>query len=146
MRIQWSNRSLRKIATLAKLEQKEILAISEIESWQSKVLAIESPQGNYWLVDSTADAHICNDQALITKYQKPLLKIDDSISDAIFPSKGRIWLWHTLNDRSEGLVLNLCNVYHPSYSLCNLISLGLLNNNGIFYDNKNKTLYKIKSQ
>ena len=36
-------------------------------------------------------------------------------------------------------------VYCPPSSLCNLVSLGLLNNSGIFYDNENATLYRLGS-
>lgn len=35
------NQSLKKIATPTELEQKETLAIPEIESWQLKILAIK---------------------------------------------------------------------------------------------------------
>ena len=41
---------------------------------------------------------------------------------------------------------HLQNVYHLPYSPCNLVSLGLLNNSGIYHDNENETLYEVKTR
>lgn len=51
-----------------------------------------------------------------------------------------------LKDCSKGFILNLQNVYYFLNSPCNLISLELLNNSGIFHDNKNKALYQLGSK
>ena len=37
-------------------------------------------------------------------------------------------------------------MYYLPNSLCNLVSLGLLNNNGIFHNNEHKNLYQITSK
>lgn len=42
---------------------------------------------------------------------------------------------------NEGLILNLRNVFYLPKSPSNLVSLGLLNDAGIYYDNENKSLY-----
>lgn len=51
-----------------------------------------------------------------------------------------------LRDDSEGLVLNLRNVYYLPSSPCNLVSLALLNNNGIFHDNEHETQYQVQTK
>lgn len=82
----------------------------------------------------------------MTEYQELPTRIGGSTSDGLSPSRGRIRLRLALKDRSKGLVLNLCNVYYLPNSPCNLVSLGLLNDSGIFHDNENETLYQIKSK
>ena len=42
--------------------------------------------------------------------------------------------------------MNLRNIYYLPSSPCNLISLGLLNDSGIFHDNGNETLYQLGSK
>lgn len=51
-----------------------------------------------------------------------------------------------LEDNSEGLILNLRNFYYLPNSPCNLVSLGLLNDSGIYHDNEHETLYQVKSK
>lgn len=51
-----------------------------------------------------------------------------------------------LKDGSEGLILNLQNVYYLPKSPCNLVSLGLLNDSGIYCDNESETLYEISTR
>lgn len=48
-----------------------------------------------------------------------------------------------LKDGSEGLILNLSNLFYLPNSPCNLLGLGLLNNSGIYQDNENEILYEI---
>lgn len=129
------NQSLKKAATSAQLKQKETLTTLEIESWQPKILAIERPQKNYWLVDSVANIHVYNDRVLMREYQKLPTRIGSSTSNRIFPGRGRIRLRFALKHRSNDLVLNFCNVYYLPNSLSNLIILGLLNDSEFFYDN-----------
>ena len=144
MRTRESNRSLRKAATSAESERKETLAPSEIESWQPRVLAIEDPRENCLLVDSAADVHVYNDLALMIEYRELPTRIGGSTSNGVSPGRGRVRLWLALTDGSEGLILKLWNLYYLPKSPCNLVSLGLLNNSGIFHDNKNETLYQVK--
>lgn len=74
------------------------------------------------------------------------MKVGRSTSDEVLPGKGKIQLRLRLDDNSEGLILNLHNMYYFPNSLCNLVSLGLLNNSGIYYDNKHKSFYQIGSR
>lgn len=46
----------------------------------------------------------------------------------------------------QEIVLNLNNVFFLSNGLYNLVNLALLNNNGICHNNKNKTLYDLKTK
>lgn len=80
----------KKAVIFAKLEQKEILAILEIKSWQQKILEIKKFCKNCSLVDSTADIYICNNQTLITKYQKLPIKIGSLMFNRISPSKKKV--------------------------------------------------------
>lgn len=82
----------------------------------------------------------------MTEYQKPFTRIGGSISNRVSLGRRKIQLRLGLKDGSEGLILNLYNMYYFLNSLCNLVSLSFLNNNGIYYDNKNKTLYKVKTR
>ena len=90
--------------------------------------------------------HVCNDRSLMTEYRTHPTKIGGSTSDGISPGRGKIRLRLALKDGSEGLILNLQNVFYLPNSPCNLLSLGLLNNSGIYHDNENETLYEIHSR
>ena len=68
------------------------------------------------------------------------MKIGGSTSDGISLGKRKIRLRVALKDGFEGLILNLQNVFYLPNSSCNLLSLGLLNNSDIYYDNENETL------
>lgn len=142
MRPRRSNRSLRRaVATTA--ERKEPSPPPELENWQPKVLSVEGPRQNCWLVDSAADFHVCNDRSLMTEYQKQPTRMAGSTSNGTSPGKGNVRLRLALKDGFEGLMLNLRNVYYLPSSPCNLISLGLLINNEIFHDNERETLYQM---
>lgn len=71
------------------------------------------------------------------------MRIGNSTSDRVSPGQRKIRLRLGLKNGSEGLILNFHRVYYLLYSPCNLVSLDLLNNNGIYHDHKNKTLYKV---
>lgn len=76
----------------------------------------------------------------MTKYQELPTKTGGSISDGVSLSRGRVQLSLALKDEVESLVPNLQNVHYFSNSPCNLVSLGLLNDSGIFNDNENEIL------
>lgn len=80
------------------------------------------------------------------EYREQPTKIGGSTSDGVSPGQGKIRLRLGLKDGSEGLILNLQNVYYLPNSPCNLVSLGLLNNSGIYHDNENETLYEVKTR
>lgn len=107
---------------------------------------MEGPRHNCWLIDSAADVHVCNDLSLMTEYYDKPTKIGGSTSDGSSPGRGKIRIRLGLEDGSEGLVLNLRNVYYFPSSPCNLVSLGLLNDSGILHDNENETLYQLGSK
>lgn len=69
-----------------------------------------------------------------------------SMSNGVLPGHEKVDLHLDLEDNSEGLVLNLQNVYYLPNSSCNLVSLKLLNNSGIYHNNKIETLYHVKSK
>ncbi len=109
------------------------------------MLSVEEPCHNYWFIDSAADIHVCNDRSLMTEYYEKTTRIGGSKADGFSSGRGRIRLRLGLEDGSEGMILNLRNVYYLPSSPCNLMSLGLLNDSGIFHDNGNETLYQLGS-
>lgn len=82
----------------------------------------------------------------MTEYRAHTTRIGGSTSHGISPGRGKIRLRLALKDGSEGLILNLSNVFYLPNSPCNLLSLGLLNNSGIYHDNENETLYEIHTR
>ena len=92
-------------------------------------------------MDSAADVHVCNDFRLMTGYLANPTRVGGSTSDGILPGRGIVKIRLAKEDGSEGLILNLQNVFYLPNSPSNLVSLGLLNNAGIYHDNKNQILY-----
>lgn len=115
--------------------------MSEKESWQPKTLAIRRLKQSCRLVNSVADVHVCNNKKLMTDFKENPTKVGGSKSDGISPSRGRVKIKLVLKDDIDRLVLTLTNVFYFPHSPLNVISLGLLNNVGIFYYNKDQTLY-----
>lgn len=92
-------------------------------------------------MDSAADVHVCNDLRLMTDYLANPTRVGGSTSDGISPGRGTVKIRLANEDGSEGLILNLRNVFYLPNSPSNLVSLGLLNDAGIYHDNENQTLY-----
>ena len=82
----------------------------------------------------------------MTEYQERPTKVGGSTSDGMSPGRRKVCLRLGLEDDLEDLILNLQNVYYLPNTPCNLVSLGLLNNNGIFHNNEYKNLYQITSK
>lgn len=85
-----------------------------------------------------------NNRKLMTKFYNKPMQIGGSTSDEISLGQGQIELYFSQRDNTEGVILDLKVVFFLPNSSCNLVSLPLLNNYSIFYDNKNKTLYDLK--
>lgn len=145
MKPRGSNRNLMAASTTT-ATKKETLPAPKIESWQPRVLSVEGPQHNCWLIDSAADVHVCNNRFFMIKYYNKPIRIGGSTFDGSSPGTGKIRLWLSLEDGSEGFVLNLQNFYYLPSSPSNLISLGLLNDGGVLHNNENKTLYQLTSK
>lgn len=82
----------------------------------------------------------------MAEFQERPTKVRGSTSDRVFPRRGTVCLRLRLEDDSEGLILNLKNVYYLPNNHYNLVRLELLNNSCIFYNNKRKNLYKVISK
>ena len=141
IRTKRSNDNLRRGSAPTELKWKGSSAIPEMDSWQSKILAIEDRQGNCWMIDPIEDVHVWNNRRLMTKYRELLIEIGESILDRISPERKKIQLCLTIKDDLEGLVLNFHNIFYLSNSPYNLISLGLRNDSSIFYNNEIEILY-----
>ena len=145
MRTRGSNRNLKKANAEAK-NRDAPAATPEVNSWQPRILSVEGPRQNCWLVNSAVDVHVCNDRLLMTEYREHSTKVGGSTFNGVSPRRGKIQLRLGLENNSEGLILNLQNVYYLPNSPCNLVNLGLLNNSGIYHDNKHENLYQIGSR
>lgn len=77
----------------------------------------------------------------MTDFKENHIKVGGLISDGISPNKRKVKIKLALKDGTEGLVLTPTNIFYFSHSPSNLVSLGLLNDIGIFYYNKDQTLY-----
>lgn len=77
----------------------------------------------------------------MTDYSASPTKVGGSTSDGLSPGRGTVKIRLAKEDGSEGLILNLRNIFYLPNSPSNLVSLGLLNDAGIYHDNENQTLY-----
>lgn len=68
------------------------------------------------------------------------------MSNKILPGRKKVRFCLGFENNFEELVFNFQNMYYLSNSLCNLVSLRLLNNSRIYYNNILETLYHIKSK
>ncbi len=92
-------------------------------------------------MDSAGDVHVCNDLRLMTDFAERPTRVGGSTSDGVSPGRGTVLIRLALEDGTEGVILNLRNVYYFPNSPSNLISLSLLNDAGIYYDNEQQALY-----
>lgn len=99
-----------------------------------------------WLVDSAADVHVCNNLDLMTEYHKKQTWIGSSTLNGVSAGRGKMRLWLSQKDGSEGVILDLKDVFFLPSSPSNLVSLVLLNNTGIFHNNENETFYDIRTK
>lgn len=65
--------------------------------------------------------------------------------EKVSPGREKVRL-RLANDNEDRVILNLKNVYYLPSSLSNLVSLTLLNNHGIYYNNKKERLYEKSSR
>lgn len=74
-------------------------------------------------------------------YEKYNRRVIRSILDEVLFRKNRVYLKLELENESKNFILILYNVDYLSSNFCNLINSELLNNRGIYHDNKNQNLY-----
>ena len=82
----------------------------------------------------------------MTEYRERPTNVGESTSNGVSPGRGKVRLRLGLEDNSEGAILNLRNVYYLPNSPCILVSLGLLNDSGIYHNNEQETLYHVESK
>lgn len=80
--------------------------------------------------------HIYNNKRLIINFKENLIKVRVSTSNGILLGRKKV-IGLALQDRIEKLVLTSTNVFYLFFNPSNLMSLGILNNMGIFYYNEN---------
>ncbi len=115
-----------------------------MESWQPRILTVIRPKQSCWLVDSVADVYVCNNKRLMIDFTENPTKVGGSTSDGISPDRRKVKIRLALKDRTEGLVLTLTNVFYLPNSPSNLVSLGLLNDVGIYHHNEDQILYNLE--
>ena len=96
-------------------------------------------------MDSAADVHVCNDKQLMHDYTERPTRIGGSTSEGVSPGRGKVCL-HLANNNEDRVILNLKNVYYLPNSPSNLVSLALLNDHGIYYNNEKEKLYDKSSR
>lgn len=82
----------------------------------------------------------------MTEYREQPIGIGGSTSIEISSGWKKICLCLALEDDSKGLIFDFNNMYYLPNSSCNLVSLACLNDNDIYYDNKNEALYHCTTQ
>lgn len=68
-------------------------------------------------------------------------RVGGSIVNGVLPRHIIIQIRLVLKNESKGFIFNLQDIYYLPNSPSNLISLSLLNDISIFYDNKHHNLY-----
>lgn len=82
----------------------------------------------------------------MTDFIKKPINVGGSIVNRVFLDYGTMQIRLALEDRQEGIILNFWNVFYLSNSPSNLVSLNLLNDANISYNNKHHTLYNKTGQ
>ena len=106
---------------------------------------MQGPWQECWLLSSVVDVHICNDKRLMYKYMERPTRIGGSTSEGVLLGRGKVRL-RLANDNKDGVILNLKNIYYLPSNPSNLVSLALLNNHGIYYNNKKERLCEKSSE
>ncbi len=86
-------------------------------------------------MDSAADLDVCNDLRLMTDFTERPTRVGRSTADGVSAGRGTVRIRLVLKDGSEGLILNLRNVFYLPNSPSNL------NDAGVYYDNERHALY-----
>lgn len=82
----------------------------------------------------------------MTDFVERPTRVGGSTSDEVSLGRGTVRIRLALEDGTEGVILNLQNFYYLPNSRSNLISLSLLNDAGIYYDNEQQALYNKASR
>lgn len=82
---------------------------------------------------------------MMLDYRELLTHIREFKFNGVLSDQGEIKLHLFLKDKNEDLVLTLLNIFYLFNSFYNFINLACLNNSGIFYNNKDKNLYHVKT-
>lgn len=80
------------------------------------------------------------------EYQKHPTKAGRFTLNRVLLGRRKICLKLGLENNLKGLIFNFQNIYYLANNFCNLVSLKLMNNSNIFYNNKLKNLYQIISK
>lgn len=82
----------------------------------------------------------------MTEYYNKPTRIGGSTSDRLSPGRRKIRLRLAQKNGSEGMVLDLKDIFLLPSSPSNLVSLALLNNGRIYHNNENETLYNVDTK
>lgn len=118
----------------------EIVKINFIfkkKSYHLRILVVKNAKKNSWLINSTTNLHVYNNQRLISKYTKKPRRVKRFIADKISFDRKKIKIRLAKKNGSKNLILTLINVFYLPNSQLNLVSLNLFNNAGIYHYNEN---------
>ncbi len=97
-------------------------------------------------MDSTIDVHACHNLKLMADFTERPTGVEESTADGVSQGRGMVRIRRTLEHRSKRLIINVQKVFHLPNSLSNLVRLDLLNDAGVYYDNKRQAIYNKISQ
>lgn len=121
-------------------------SIPEMESWQRKILTVRGLEQSCWLVDSIVDVHVCNNKKLIIDFTENSTKVRRSSFDDISLGRRKVKIRLVLKDATKRLVFILTNIFYLPNNSSNLVTLGFLNNVGIYHHNKDSIFYNYETQ
>ena len=78
----------------------------------------------------------------MTDFTEKPTRVGGSTADSVSIGRRTVCIRLALEDGSERLIFNLRNVFYFPNGPSNLVSLGLLNDAGVYYDNERHTLYE----
>lgn len=88
----------------------------KINRWQPKILKLQGLKQDYWLINSAANIHICNNLRLMTNFAIRSTKIGGSTSDGILLRQRIVQIRLAMNNGIKRVILNFWNVYYFSNS------------------------------
>lgn len=77
----------------------------------------------------------------MTDFTEMPIRVEGSKADGVSLGRETVQIRLALKDGGKGLILNLQNVFYLSNNPSNLVSLGLLKDASVYYNDKCQALY-----
>ena len=109
-------------------------------------MTMTSLSRNSWLLDSAADMHVCNNRSSFADDIVYPTDLAGSTYNGTSPGRGMIRITLASEDDTPSSVLVLNNVLYILQCPVNLVSLGLLNQHKVYFDNLNWNLFLLSTR